>query len=94
MGEISGSRPWLPLIDDEYKAAWQEYFQSFQTDPGPRAIEIRIKNRVYTMQDGQHAFENGVYFLVTGYSEFRKEAAVDYIDFWVTGSKFEALCDP
>jgi hypothetical protein len=74
--------------------AWKKFFERFQKDQGPRTIELRLKNRVYTMQDGQHTIENDVYFLVTGYSEFKEDGTVDYIDFWVTGSKFESLQPP
>lgn len=82
--QVPGPQPWLPHIDEGCLEKWQECFESFQQHPGPRAIELKLKNRVHTVKDGDHVITNGVYILVTGFSEFKKDGTVDYIDFWVT----------
>jgi hypothetical protein len=48
-------------------------------------MELKLKNRVHTVQEGDHFIENGVYILITGFSEFKDDGTVDHIDFWVTG---------
>jgi PAS domain S-box-containing protein len=83
-GQVKDPQPWLPHIHEDYLDAWKECYDSFQKNPGPRAIELRLKDKVYTMNDGDHVIQNGVYVLITGFSEFMEDGTVDYIDFWVT----------
>ncbi|KAI0129763.1 hypothetical protein BJ170DRAFT_286505 [Xylariales sp. AK1849] len=47
-------------------------------------VELKLKDKVYTMNDGDDLIENGMYILITGFSEFKEDGTVDYIDFWVT----------
>ncbi|KAK9419685.1 hypothetical protein SUNI508_07171 [Seiridium unicorne] len=84
-GEVPGPQPWLSYVEESYLEDWKECFESFQKSPGPRTHELKLKNKVYTVEEGGHAIENGVYILVTGFSEFNEDGTVDYIDFWVTG---------
>ncbi|KAF3011382.1 hypothetical protein E8E14_009607 [Neopestalotiopsis sp. 37M] len=84
-GKVFGAQPWLPFIADNCLEKWDECFRSFSREPGPRTMELKLKNRVHTVQEGDHFIENGVYILITGFSEFKDDGTVDHIDFWVTG---------
>jgi hypothetical protein len=86
-GQVPGPQPWLPYVDEACLEKWKQCFESFQKHPGPRAMELKLKNKVYTVKDGDHVIENGVYILVTGFSEFKEDGTIDYIDFWVTGGQ-------
>ncbi|KAI1840454.1 hypothetical protein JX266_013338 [Neoarthrinium moseri] len=84
-GQLTGPQPWLPFIDEPYLDGWNECFESFQRDPGPRTMELKLKDKLYTIKDGEHVMENGMYILVTGFAEFDRDGTVRHIDFWVTG---------
>lgn len=84
---MPGPQPWLPHVDESCLEEWAECFQSFQESPGPRAMELKLRQSVYNAKDGDHVIQNGKYVLVTGFSEFKEDGTVDYIDFWVTGGK-------
>lgn len=83
-GQVRDPQPWLPHIHEDCLDAWKECYDSFQVNPGPRAIELRLRDKVFVINDGDHAIQNGVYVLITGFSEFKEDGTVDYIDFWVT----------
>ncbi|KAI4592781.1 hypothetical protein KJ359_010412 [Pestalotiopsis sp. 9143b] len=84
-GQVFAAQPWLPYVADSCLERWDECFKSFSREPGPRTMELKLKDRVYTVQEGDHIIENGMYILVTGFSEFKEDGTVDHIEFWVTG---------
>ncbi|KAH8204277.1 hypothetical protein TruAng_001563 [Truncatella angustata] len=84
-GKVPGAQPWLPYVDEGCLEAWAKVFRSLQTEPGAKTHELKLKNQVYTVQEGDHVIQNGVYILITGFSEFKADGTCDYIDFWVTG---------
>lgn len=86
-GQVFAAQPWLPYVADSCLERWDECFKSFSREPGPRTMELKLKDRVYTVQEGDHIIENGMYILVTGFSEFKEDGTVDHIEFWVTGGQ-------
>lgn len=85
-GQVTDAQPWLPYVDESCLPKWKECFENFSKRPGPQTMELKLKDKYYTIKDGEHVVKNGVYILVTGFSEF-KDGVVDYIDFWVTGGE-------
>ncbi|ORY63840.1 uncharacterized protein BCR38DRAFT_474437 [Pseudomassariella vexata] len=84
-GQVHDPEPWLPLIDPEDRPPVKELLERLRKESGPITVEFRLKDRAYTINDGEQVIENAVWVLATGFSEFKADGTtVDYIDFWVT----------
>ncbi|KAI1455118.1 hypothetical protein F4805DRAFT_468927 [Annulohypoxylon moriforme] len=76
--------PWLPLIREEHKKGCKDFFARLQKQPGPESVEFQLVNKTYTISGGDNTVTNGAYVVATGFSQFKDDGTVDYMDFWVT----------
>ncbi|KAH7029150.1 uncharacterized protein B0I36DRAFT_290562 [Microdochium trichocladiopsis] len=81
--ELSDPQPWLPFIIDEDVEPCQEFFRKLQHHCGPEAVEFRLKDKPYMVSEGGETISNDAWVLATGFTAFKEDGTVDYIDFWV-----------
>ncbi|KAK8096569.1 hypothetical protein PG999_012513 [Apiospora kogelbergensis] len=92
-GQVHGPQPWLPFVDEAYVEPWKECFRKIKTEASPSSMEIKLKDKVFRMEDGDEIVESSVWVLATGFSEFKADGSVDYIDFWVTNISAQKLAE-
>jgi PAS domain-containing protein len=83
-GQQYDSDSWRRCLDEDDVKSYQDFVDSFRTNAGPSTLETRLKNRTYTIKDGDTIVENGMWLLTTGFCEYKPDGSIDYIDFWVT----------
>ncbi|XDG05486.1 hypothetical protein ABKA04_005101 [Annulohypoxylon sp. FPYF3050] len=76
--------PWLPWIRKEHVPACKEMFNRLQKHPGPESVEFQLVNKTYSISGGENTITDGAYINATGFSQFKADGTVDYMDFWVT----------
>ncbi|KAI2466933.1 hypothetical protein F4781DRAFT_423699 [Annulohypoxylon bovei var. microspora] len=76
--------PWLPWIREDHVQACKDMFARLQQQPGPESVEFQLVNKTYTISGGDNTVTNGAYVVATGFSQFKEDGTVDYMDFWVT----------
>ncbi|KAI2607851.1 hypothetical protein GGR54DRAFT_643934 [Hypoxylon sp. NC1633] len=77
-------QPWLSWVREDYLQPCHDFFSRLQVNPGPESVEFQLVNKTYTISGGDATVTNGAYVLATGFTQFRDDGSVDYIDFWVT----------
>ncbi|KAK8062126.1 histidine kinase-group xi protein, partial [Apiospora hydei] len=92
-GEVHGPQPWTPYIDEAQVEPWKECWKRLQTEAHPFSMELKLKDKVFRMEDGDEIIESSVWILVTGFTEFKADGSVDYIDFWVTDISAQKLAE-
>ncbi|KAK7755408.1 hypothetical protein SLS62_002635 [Diatrype stigma] len=80
---MTDPQPWLKFVhEDDIQRAKDFFFHMGRSDRA-ESIEIRIKSKKYTMPEGEGAITIDTYILTTGFSEYKPDGTLDYIDFWV-----------
>ncbi|KAI1204712.1 uncharacterized protein F4807DRAFT_454433 [Annulohypoxylon truncatum] len=79
-----GPCPWLPWIREDHVQGYKDMFSRLQKYPGPESVEFQLVNKTYTISGGDKTVTNGAYVVATGFSQFKEDGTVDYMDFWVT----------
>lgn len=92
-GQVYGPQPWMPYVDEAHVEPWEECFRKIKTEARPVSMEIKLKDKVFRMEDGDEIIESAVWVLVTGFTEFKEDGSVDYIDFWVTDISGQKLAE-
>lgn len=76
-------QPWLKFVHEEDIQRAKDFFFHMGRSNEVESVEIRIKSKKYTMPEGQGAIIIDTYILATGFSEYKPDGTLDYIDFWV-----------
>ncbi|KAK7934581.1 histidine kinase hhk13p [Apiospora marii] len=92
-GQVHGPQPWMPYVDEAHVEPWKECFRKIQTEARPVSMELKLRDKVFRMEDGDEIIESSVWVLVTGFTEFKEDGSVDYIDFWVTDISGQKLAE-
>ncbi|KAK6836944.1 hypothetical protein PG987_007439 [Apiospora arundinis] len=92
-GQVFGPQPWMPFVDEAYVEPWKECFHKIRTEARPFSMELKLKDKTFRMEDGDEIVESSVWVLATGFTEFKEDGSVDYIDFWVTDISAQKLAE-
>ncbi|KAI1264426.1 hypothetical protein F5Y18DRAFT_436848 [Xylariaceae sp. FL1019] len=75
-------QPWIPYIKEEDVKSCYDFFAGHHC--GPVTVEFKLKDEVFTIQEGDRVYTNDAVVLATGFSEIGEDGRAEYIDFWVT----------
>ncbi|KAK6859059.1 hypothetical protein PG995_004912 [Apiospora arundinis] len=92
-GQVFGPQPWMPFVDEAYVEPWKECFHKIRTEARPFSMELKLKDKTFRMEDGDEIVESSVWVLATGFTKFKEDGSVDYIDFWVTDISAQKLAE-
>ncbi len=81
---IEEPQPWLKYIHEDDIQRTKDFFANMRHSNQVKSCEIRLKNKKYTISEGDRVATIDAYILTTGCSEFKEDGTLDYIDFWVT----------
>lgn len=80
---VTECKPWIPWIHEDYAQEVTDFFGRLQTYPGPETIEFQLVDNTETILGDDATAPNGAYVLSTGFTRFKENGEVDYIDFWI-----------
>ncbi|KAI0023420.1 hypothetical protein F4780DRAFT_80280 [Xylariomycetidae sp. FL0641] len=92
-GQVYDPQPWLPFVHEDDIPACKNFFDRVQTCKAPTVVEFKMRDRMYTFSEGGRTFVNHTYVLATGFSAFKDDGSVDYIDFWVTNISAQKMAE-
>ncbi|KAK6854914.1 sensory transduction histidine kinase [Apiospora arundinis] len=92
-GQVHGPQPWIPFVDEAYVEPWKECFDKIRTEARPSSMELKLKDKTFRMENGDEIVESSIWVLATGFTEFKADGSIDYIDFWVTDISAQKLAE-
>ncbi|KXJ90744.1 hypothetical protein Micbo1qcDRAFT_234633 [Microdochium bolleyi] len=90
---LSQAQPWLPFIKEEDIEPCLIFFRKLQQHCGPEAVEFRLHDKSYIVSESGRTISNDAWVLATGFSQFKQDGTVDYIDFWVMDISAQKLAN-
>ncbi|CAJ2509574.1 Uu.00g146000.m01.CDS01 [Anthostomella pinea] len=92
-GQAMDPEPWIPFLHDDDVQPCKDFFQKLKKHSGPEAVELRLRDKSSKISEGDRTFDNESWILATGFSEFKDDGTVDYIDFWVTDISAQKMAE-
>lgn len=81
---VPDPQPWLKYVHQEDLQRTKDFFLRLTKNSRPESCEIRHKSKKYTMSEGEGGVSIDAWVSMMGFSEFKEDGTLDYIDFWVT----------